>query len=67
MLGVLLSWSPYVPESYILSSQDTRCGLVPGTSSVPRIGAANAVFYTGSVLEFAATFLIENPMERDVP
>ena len=42
-------------------------GLVPGTGSVPRIGASNAVFYTGSVLEFAATFLIETPRERDVP
>ena len=66
-IGALMSRSPYVSESYILSSQDTRCGLVPGTSSVPRIGASNAVCSTGSVLEFAATVLIENPVERDVP
>ena len=59
----LESWGPYVSESYILSSQDTRCGLVPGTGSVPRIGASNA----GSVLGFAAAVLIENAVARDVP
>ena len=38
-------------------------GLVPGTGSVPRIGASNA----GSVLGFAAAVLIENAVARDVP
>ena len=41
----------------------TLGGLVPGTGSVPRIGASNA----GSVLGFAAAVLIENAVARDVP
>ena len=40
----------------------TLGGLVPGTGSVPRIGASNA----GSVLGFAAAVLIENAVEAPI-
>ena len=64
-----LQYDSPLPKLHIEQGRDTLgLGWSQGLAlSVPRIGASNSVCPTGSVLEFAATVLIENPVARDVP